>query len=157
MEEITRLDEVTIFDGKLTFLIPHNWQEAVEKDHYLYSRAGADSGWFRVSLNTFSAVDETPAQMLKRLFDGRENVTYDEQTGNCVCAYERDSEDGGAKIHLYYWIVAHVVEPDLVREAVFSYTVLSERTNDQQTTKMLSLIRQIVNRTNFSTGSGHRS
>src|SRR5256885_16450296 len=42
----------------LTFLIPHNWQEAVEKDHYLYSRAGADSGWFRVSLNTFSAVDE---------------------------------------------------------------------------------------------------
>lgn len=54
-----------------------------------------------------------------------------------------------------------MVEPDLVREAVFSYTVLSERTNDQQTTKMLSLIGQIVNRADFipkiSGSSSHKS
>jgi hypothetical protein len=149
MEETSRLDEVTIFDGKLSFLIPHDWEESVEEDHYLYSRTGADSGWLRVSLNKFSAVGETPAQMLERLFDGRKNVTHDEQTGNCVCTYQADSEEEGGKIRLYYWIVAHVVEPDLVREAVFSYTVRSEHTNDQQTTKMLGLIKQIVNRANF--------
>jgi len=134
----------------LSFLIPHDWEETLKEDHYLYSLVGADSGWFRVSLNTFSAVDETPTQMLKRLFDGRENVTHDEQTGNCVCTYERNSGEEGAAIHLYYWIAARVVEPDLVREAVFSFTVLSERTNDQRTTQMLNLIGQIVNGANFS-------
>jgi hypothetical protein len=150
MEETTRLDEVTVFGGKLRFLIPHDWDETAEEDHYLYSHPGADSGWFRVSLNTAKALGETPAQMLKRVFDGRKNVAHDEQTGNWVSAYERDSEEEGVKIHTYYWIVANVVEPDLLREAVFSYTVPTEGTNDQQTTKMLSLIGQIVRRANFS-------
>jgi Domain of unknown function (DUF3805) len=161
MEETTRLDEVTVFDGMLSFLIPHSWEEKSGENDYLYSQPGADSGWFRVSLNTARAVDETPAQMLKRKFEGRENVTEDTQTGNWVCTYERDSEEQGEKIHLYYWVVAHVVEPDLVREAVFSYTVLSGRTNEQQTRKMLGLIEQIVNRANFtpepSDSSGHNS
>jgi hypothetical protein len=150
MEEITRLDEVTVFGGKLRFFIPHSWEETHEENDYLYNHPAADSGWFRVSLNTARAVGETPTQMLKRKFDGRKNVTHYEQTGNCVCTYERDSEEEGAKIRLYYWIVAHVVEPDLLREAVFSYTVLSERTHEQQTRKLLSLIGQIVNRVSFT-------
>ena len=103
-----------------------------------------------MSLNTSRAVDETPARILRRLFDGKKNVTHDERTGNVVCSYERDAEDEGPKIHLYYWIVANVVEPDLVREAVFSYTVLSERTAEEQTRRMLSLIRQIVSRASFN-------
>jgi hypothetical protein len=148
--DTTRLDKVTVFGGKLTFLIPHDWDETAEEDHYLYCRPEADSGWFRVSLNTAKALGETPAQLLKRSFDGRKNVTQDVRTGNWVSAYERDSEEAGAKIRLYYWIVANVVEEDLVCEAVFSYTVLLERTNEQQTTEMLSLLGQIVSRAKFS-------
>jgi hypothetical protein len=150
MDETTRLDEVTVFGGKLSCLIPHEWDEMPEEDNYLYSHPKADSGWLRVSLNTTKAVEETPAQVLKRLFEGRSNVTHDEQTGNWMHAYERDSEEESTKIHLYYWIVANVVEPDLVREAVFSFTVLSDRINDLQKTKMLSLIGHIVSRANFS-------
>ena len=84
MEETTRLDEVTIFDGKLSFLILHGWDETAEEGHYLYSHRGADSGCFRVSLNTVKAVGETSAQLLKRLFEGRKNVTHDASTGNWV-------------------------------------------------------------------------
>jgi hypothetical protein len=150
MGEATRLDEVTIFGGKLSFLIPNDWEETVEDDHYSYSRPGAKSGWFHVSLQSARVVGESPAQMLKRKFDGRKNVAHNEQTGNCVCTYERDSEEEGVKIHLYYWIVAHALEPDLLREAVFSYTVLSDRANDQQTIEMVALLGQIVDRANFS-------
>jgi hypothetical protein len=152
MGEQTRLDEVTIFGGKLSFLIPHDWKEdeAVVDTFYLYSLPNAESGWFRVSLNTSKAVHQKPAESLKRIFEGRENVSRDEQSGNLVCAYERDAEEDSVKIHLYYWIVANVVEPDLVREAVFSYTVLSERINNEQTVAMLGLLRQIVSRANFS-------
>jgi len=117
---------------------------------FLYSHAQTDSGWFRVSLNTATAVAVTPAEKLKRIFENRENVCRDEQTGNLVHSYERDSEENGVKIHLYYWIVANVVEPNLVREAVFSYTILSERIKDEKTRKTLSLLRQIVGRASFS-------
>lgn len=80
-----------------------------EQDNvYLYSHPQTDSGWFRVSLNTTTAVAVTLAEKLKRIFENRENVCRDEQTGNLVHSYERNSEENGVKIHLYYWIVANV-------------------------------------------------
>jgi hypothetical protein len=88
-------------------------------DFYVYGRPNAESGWFRVSLNTSRAVAEKPAESLKRIFDGRDNVRHDEQTGNIVCAFQRDTEEECVKPRLYYWLVANVVKPDLVREAVF--------------------------------------
>jgi len=152
MEEAIRLDEVTVFGGKLSFLIPHDWeaaQESVADTLYLYSLPNAKSGWFRVSLNTSRALAEKPAESLKQIFDGRDNVRRDEQTGNVVCAFQRDTEEDCVKLRLYYWLVANVVEPDLVREAVFSYTVLSERTDAEETKKMLELLEQTVSRANF--------
>src|SRR5215470_9390565 len=141
MEESTRLDEVTVFGGKLSFLVPHDWEETAEENaeenFYSYSEPGAESGWLRVSLNTVKAVRESPAEILSRIFEGRRNVTENEQTGNWVCAYEKDSEKDGVRIHLYYWIVAKAVETDLVREAIFSYTVLTERANGTETRKVV--------------------
>ena len=151
MKEAIRLDEVTVFGGKLSFLIPHDWeeQESVADTFHLYSRPNAESGWFRVSLNTSRPIAEKPAENLNRIFDGRDNVRRDEQTGNVVCAFQRDTEEECVKLRLYYWLVANVVEPDLVREAVFSYTVLSEQTDAEETKKMLELLEQTVSRANF--------
>jgi len=92
MEREIRLDEVTVFGGKLSFLIPHYWEEMdTEQDNvYLYSHAQTDLGCLRVSLNTATAVAVTPTEKLKRIFENRENVCRDEQTGNLVHSYERD-------------------------------------------------------------------
>lgn len=150
MEKEIRLDDVTVFGGKLNFLIPHEWEELDEDGNvYLYSRPQTDSGWFRVSLNTSTVVEGTPAEKLKKIFENRENVSRDDQTGNLLHSYERDTEEDGEKIHLYYWIVANVVEPNLVREAVFSYTILSERISDEETARTLKLLTQIVSRATF--------
>lgn len=151
MEEEIRL-EVSVFGGKLSFLIPHEWEELESEgdDVYVYRRPQTDSGWFRVSLNTSTVIDGPPSDKLKKIFQKSGNVTRNEQTGNFLHAYERDSEENGVKIHLCYWIVANAVGPNLVREAVFSYTVLSERINDEETTEMLRLLRQIVGQANFN-------
>jgi len=103
-----------------------------------------------VSLNTSTVVEGTPTEKLKKLFENRESVWRDEQTGNLLHSYERDSEQDGVKIHLYYWIVANVVEPNLVREAVFSYTVLSEHLNDEETATTLRLLKQLVGQACFN-------
>jgi hypothetical protein len=58
-------------------------------------------------------------------------------------------KEDGVQIHLYYWIVANVVEPNLIREAVFSYTVLHERINDEDTVRIVRLLRQLVSQAYF--------
>jgi hypothetical protein len=150
MDYANRLDRVTIFGDKLSFLIPQEWVERPsEEDHYLYSLPEADSGWLRVSLITRRATSEVPLHHLKRLFAGEETVCVEEQTGNSVVAFEKESEERGVALHLYYWKVANVVQPDLFCEAVFSYTMLSERKDDEETKRMVSLVEDLVSRADF--------
>ena len=150
MGTITRLDKVAIFSGKLSFLIPHEWVEEMEGGDYLYHEPETDSGWLRVSLITFPYEEETPEQRLGRHFKGQNNVTIDPQTGNVVRFSEKDSEEEGTPIHLFYWMVANVVPPDMLREAVFSYTVLLDRMNDENTKATVKVLGELVSRADFS-------
>jgi|ERR1700722_1778173 hypothetical protein len=150
MEKITRLDRVSIFGGKLSFLIPHEWIEEDEGDNYLYQEPETDSGWLRVTLITFRNAEEEPGQRLKRHFEGQDNVTVEKRTGNVVRFYEKDSEEEGVLIHNYNWTVANVVLPDMVREAVFSYTVLLDRVKMENTRTTVLLIGELVSQAEFS-------
>jgi hypothetical protein len=150
MERITRLDRVFVFGDRLSFLVPREWIEQLEEDNcYLYQRPKTDSGWLRVSLITSNVVQGTPAQKLKRLFAKRDNVRIDEETGNLVSSYEKDSDQNGVALHIYYWMVANTVLPDLIREAVFSYTILRERTSDEETIEAVKVIGQLVSQAQF--------
>ena len=150
MESVTRLDRVFPFDGMLSFLIPSEWAEETEDDHYLYARPGTDSGWLRVSLITIRSVSETLSRSLERAFDGREQVIVEERTGNLVRASEKDSGEAGIDIHLYYWKVAQVLPPDLICKAIFSYTVLRERINEEETRQTVKLIARLASQARFS-------
>jgi hypothetical protein len=77
MSDVRRLDEVSIFNDKLTFLIPHEWieVESGEDGTYLYQVPDVRSGWFRVSLVTISNVAR-PAERLAELFSNHENVSH---------------------------------------------------------------------------------
>jgi hypothetical protein len=149
MGKIKRLEKVSIFGGKLSFLVPHEWVETVEEDHYLYHEPDTESGWLRVSLITVRVSEEVPAQRLKRHFDSTDNVTVERQTRNLVSFSEKDSEDEGVSIHLYYWKVANVVLPDMLCEAVFSYTVRLDRVNAENTRAAAKLIGELVSRADF--------
>lgn len=153
MEKITRLDSVSVFGGKLSFLIPHEWVEEVEGDNYLYHEPAADSGWLRVSLITVRNPEEAPTESLKRHFEGKNNVTVEKQTGNMVSFTEKDSEEKGISIHLYYWMVGNVVPPDTLCEAVFSYAVRPDCVNTENTRTIVTLIGELVSRADFSPGA----
>jgi hypothetical protein len=149
MDNITRLDRVSIYDDKLSFLVPHDWVEAFDDDHYLYHNPETEYGWLRVTLLTVRTDNESPAERLKKIFDNKENIIVEHQTGNLVSASEKDSEEHGDRIHQYYWMVANVVPPDLVLEAVFSYTVLLDRINEEDTKQLVKLVGQLVSQADF--------
>ena len=140
---IKRLDAVSIFNDKLTFLIPHEWieVESDENDVYQYQLPDARSGFFRVSLIT----GRGPAEKLRKSFQKEHgNVEVVPTTGNLIARSEKASTQDGTRIHIYYWFVGASVASDVIREAVFSYTVLADLVDDSETQSDVKIIGQFV-------------
>ena len=103
MGNATRLDRVWVFGDALSFLIPHEWIEGQsEDDHYVYHSPEAKSGWLRVSLITVEVPKENLLRKLDKIFEGEKHVTIEEQTGNRLSTWEKDSEEDRVPIHLFY-------------------------------------------------------
>ncbi|HLW53016.1 MAG TPA: hypothetical protein VKW06_09235 [Candidatus Angelobacter sp.] len=157
MTGIRRLDEVSIFNGKLSFLIPHEWIEAESGDSeaYLYQAPDGHSGWLRVSLITTKGVPD-PGERIMKLFSDFENVTRDEITGNLTHRSEKDTVEDGDRLHIYYWFVGGVVLPDIAYEAVFSYTVLADNATETTTKSEIQVLDQLVSKARFHAVDGNR-
>jgi hypothetical protein len=150
MGDVTRLDRVLVFGYALSFLIPHDWIEGQSgDDHYLYHLPQAESGWLRVSVITVEVPKENVSQKLDEIFEGEKHVAVEKQTGNRVCGWEKDSEEDGVPVHLFYWKIANAVPPNLVREAIFSYAVLSDLANLKETRDVVDLIGRLVSQAEF--------
>jgi hypothetical protein len=140
---IKRLDAVSIFNDKLTFLIPHEWieVESDENDMYQYQLRDAISGFLRVSLITADG----PIEKLRKSFqEAHGNVEVNPTTGNFIARSEKASIQDGTRIHIYYWFVGGSVAPDVIREAVFSYTVLADLVDDSETQSDVKIVGQVV-------------
>ena len=140
---ISRLDAVSIFNDKLSFLIPHEWieVESDENDVYEYQLPNATSGFFRVSLITANG----PAEKLRHLFENKHgNVEVNPVTGNFVARSEKATTQDGTRIHIYYWFVAGCLGANLIREAVFSYTVLADLVDKSDNQSDIEIIGKLV-------------
>ena len=145
-----RLDRVFTYGDKLSFLIPHEWVEFDEQENYLYQAPDSVSGWFRVSLITVMVKNEHPSKRLEALFPKPDSVIRDEESGNLIERWEKETEESGNRIHIYYWKVANWIFPDEVREALFSYTVLAERVGDDENERLVNLLFQLVSKAHFA-------
>jgi hypothetical protein len=144
-----RLDEVSIFGDKLRLLIPHEWVEGEDENNtYLYRAPNTDSGWLRVSLITVNTA-EPAMERLRAIFGDSTTTTTDSKTGNLVELTEKDSLEDGTSIHIYYWKVANAVPPNVVREAIFSYTVLAAQMQDSETQRTVRLLSELVSQAVF--------
>ena len=146
---ITRLDRVSIFGDKLSFLIPHEWiEEQEDGENYLYHAPNAESGWFRVSLIT---APNSPERLREHLAERaqQEHGRLYTAGDNIIVTWERPSEEDGVPIYHFWWAVGHSHEPELSREALFTYTVLLDRREDTQTRQTVSLLADLIANAEF--------
>lgn len=130
-----RLDRVFPFDEKLSFLIPHDWTEEFDTDHYLYQAPNTDSGWLRGSLITLTNPGECSKEQISELLNERaqkEAGEFHESGENIVVAWKQLSEESGSPICNYWWAVGHSFGANLAREALFSCTILRERSEETE-------------------------
>jgi hypothetical protein len=147
----TRLDRVFTFGHQLSFLIPHEWIEGEnEGNNYLYHAPNADSGWLRASLLTLKNTSkEQLRDLLTERAEKHRRELY-ESGDNVVVAWEQMSEEDGVLICNYCWAVAHFHSPALTHDALFSYTILRERSEDPDTRETLLLVAKLVAEANFT-------
>ncbi|HTA59885.1 MAG TPA: hypothetical protein VK805_17115 [Candidatus Baltobacteraceae bacterium] len=157
MRDPIRLDRVFLFQDQLNFLIPHDWLEGESEDSedYLYHAPETDSGWLRVSLITLKLGNETPDERLLRLQanwleDSNVAVYAEEESGNIIKKWEKDSIENGDLIHVYHWCVANTVPPNFVMEAVFTYSILDTRKAEPETIETVELVEQLVGIAKFA-------
>lgn len=140
-----RLDEITYLD-KIKFLIPHHWVEEDDEEEGCYFDPAGDSGWLRVSLirvdgaGTQDELRNDAREKGERLFEAGENL---------VRASVKSNIEQGEKISVHFWKVSRSVFPDLVRIAVFSYTVPESRTTHETWSAELKLIEDLVSKAEF--------
>jgi hypothetical protein len=144
-------DEVTIFGGKLRFLIPKEWDEGgVEsKGEYMYCVPGTRSGWFRASLVTTQLGTGSSAEWVERHTETQGGAQVEPRTGSHFQHYEKGTTEEGDPIRIYYWIVWNAAGPHVARQAIFSFTVLSELVDDEATADTVNMLRQFIPRAEF--------
>ena len=59
-------------------------------------------------------------------------------------AWKQLSEENGSPICNYWWAVGYSFGSNLAREALFSYTILRDRSEDKDTRETVSLIGSLV-------------
>lgn len=144
-----RLDEISYL-GKLRFLIPHHWVEDSEEDHSCFHEEGAESGFLRVSLITQTLpgtgnLDEVRRMMQRDRSNGEE---FAQVGDNVVVSYEAEAKSDPSS-YIYWWLVGGLVSKDIIREAVFSYTVSKSVKNLSETQEMVKLVGELVSKAEF--------
>ena len=145
-----RLDAVSIFNDKLSFLVPHEWGESYSEDDgtYLYCTEDATSGWFRVSL--LSAHGEGDAwKQLEKQFAEYAEVRINDRTRNLIARWERDSVEDGESIRIYYWKVGGIVELGTIRTAIFSFTARHGLADTPEVQEEIMLLDKLISRAEF--------
>jgi hypothetical protein len=148
---ISRLDRVSIFGDKLSFLIPHEWVEDHDEsqDVYLYHAPRTDSGWLRVSLITAKNSSAKARDLLAERARQR-NGKLRQLGPNSVATWEKPSQEDGVAIYQYWWAVLQSLGPELIREALFSYTVRADHRGNAETQDAVSLLSDLFCNAEFS-------
>ena len=117
---ISRLDRVSVFGDKLSFLIPHEWVQDGDQSQgvYLYRAPGTSSGWLRVSLitakNSFAGARNLLAERTRQ-----RNGKLRQSGLNLVATWENLSQEDGVPIYHYWWAVLHSLGPEVIRKRSF--------------------------------------
>jgi hypothetical protein len=145
-------DRVDCF-GKISVRIPHSWAQGEGDDGTCeFFDPNGKTGTLRASLVTAQR-DEGCTQ--ETLQDEEFEIRHEPNANFFRVGSDRFAAEwnGPAKkedgVHMFYWTVAAVINPKLIRKAVFSYTVINSRMREPDFSGELQIVRDCVLATYF--------
>jgi hypothetical protein len=147
------------YRGILSFRIPASWMEEYEETGGgIFYLDQPDSATLAVNVLTFessgifenvSAEDFIKSRMKDintelNLLDNR----------NASITYWKHAGEAGNELAIKYWEIANIVQPNHIRIAIFSYTLLKKQTQDKYYLDEINLLNQEILSCKFSTSMG---
>jgi hypothetical protein len=138
--------------GLVVFALPGTWTEEYEPEGGgVFYAPGDDTGTLRLDVITAKSPNpvtsaDSGAVLLKTGNSHVESLP----TGAAIAKRVSREVDRGNPITIYWWLVASVVEPDHVRIASFSYSILSSQEQSERTALDLSFLEQSIRDIRFN-------
>lgn len=144
--------QISYRGGLVVFALPGTWIEEYEPEGGgLFYAPGDDTGTLRLDLITAKSpnpVTSTDSDaVLLKIGNSRVETL---PTGAAIAKRVSREVDRGNPITIYWWSVASAVEPDHVRIANFSYSILSSQEQSERTALDLSFLEQSIRDIRFS-------
>lgn len=144
--------QISYRGGLVVFSLPGSWTEEYEPEGGgIFYAPGDDTGTLR--LDVITARSPTPisssasSEVLQKI--GHAQAESLPLGGSIAKGVSRE-DDRGVPVTIYWWWVANVVEPDHVRIASFSYSILSSQEQSARVTSDLSFLEQSIRNIRFS-------
>lgn len=149
--------QISYRGGLVVFSLPGSWTEEYEPDGGgVFYAPGEDTGTLRLDVITAKAptpiASSTGRDVLEKIGHPQ---TESLPTGGSLSKRVSREEDRGVPITIYWWYVADVVEPDHVRIASFSYSILSSQEQSSRVASDLSFLEQSIRNIRFSPTLGN--
>ncbi|WP_141758566.1 hypothetical protein [Duganella sp. HH105] len=138
--------------GLVVFSLPGAWTEEYEPEAGgLFYAPGDDTGTLRLDVITAKSPNPvTSADSSAVLLKIGNSHVETLPTGAAIAKRISREVDRGNPITTYWWSVASAAEPDLVRIASFSYSILSSQEQSEHTALDLSFLEQSIRDIRFS-------
>lgn len=138
--------------GLVVFALPGTWIEEYEPEGGgVFYAPGDDTGTLRLDVITAKSPHPvTSADSAAVLLKTGDSDVESLPTGTAIAQHVSREVDRGTPITIYWWSVASVVEPDHVRIASFSYSILSSQEQSKRTALDVSFLEQSIRDIRFS-------
>lgn len=149
--------QISYRGGLVVFSLPSSWTEEYEPDGGgVFYAPGEDTGTLRLNIITAKAptpvLSSTSRDVLKKIGHlDAESLP----TGNSISKRVSREDERGVPITIYWWYVANVVEPDNVRIATLSYSILSSQEQSARVRSDLAFLERSIRNIRFSPKLGN--
>lgn len=138
--------------GLVVFALPGTWIEEYEPEGGgLFYAPGADTGTLRLDVITAKSPNPVTSADSRAVLLKIGNSHVETLPAGAAIAKRVSREvDRGNPITIYWWSVASAMEPEHVRIASFSYSILSSQEQSERTALDLSFLEQSIREIRFS-------
>ena len=154
MNQVKGTKQICYRGGIARFVIPATWNEEYDPPGgATFYEDRPDSGTLRLSVLQFeSKGSETCEQMIASLIlrSGYESLR-DELA---VRHYAKSTVEDDEQLQIHYWEVGVPIEPNSVRLAIFSYTILASQAEDHAVLEEIELLDHSIRDAEYSRDAG---
>jgi len=156
-----KMKEIDYRGGLVRFSIPGDWEEEYDPDGGgTFYEPGDDTGTLILNVLSFLTKDDVAPNHPLPIFEKRKvNCNGKVETlseDRYLLKYQKDDEEEGNELLIFYWEVAKMVSARDCNNAVFSYTIMKSQYESESRKREIEMLEESVKEVRFASYDSFR-